>query len=212
MTHFSQIMLAKVDIAFAEMLQSKQSADKDAWLLAAYTSYAYRAGNSCLILSASLSQISFMHPNGLSIGRFSADWSAQQHQCRWWQHDDASTPLVWQENRLYLRRAWQDEQFIQASIQQRLGMISEVMQPLTPWLTSLFQPSPTNNTEPNWQLIACTLASRSQFSIITGGPGTGKTTTVVRLLALLHRLAQQSTPSQSLQVGLSAPKIGRAHV
>ena len=206
MTHFSQIILAKVDIAFANLLQSKQSADKDAWLLAAYTSYAYRAGNSCLILSESLSQISFIHPNGLSIGRFSANWSAQQHKCRWWQRDDASTPLVWQENRLYLQRAWQDEQFIQVSIQQRLDMISEVMQPLlTPWLTSLFQSSPTHTTEPNWQLIACALATRSQFSIITGGPGTGKTTTVVRLLALLHRLAQQSTPSQSLQVGLSAP-------
>jgi ATP-dependent exoDNAse (exonuclease V) alpha subunit len=38
----------------------------------------------------------------------------------------------------------------------------------------------------DWQKLACALATRAGFSIITGGPGTGKTTTVVRLLALLQ--------------------------
>jgi exodeoxyribonuclease V alpha subunit len=33
----------------------------------------------------------------------------------------------------------------------------------------------------DWQKLACALAARSAFSIITGGPGTGKTTTVVKL-------------------------------
>jgi exodeoxyribonuclease V alpha subunit len=205
MTHLTQISLSEVDIAFAELLQAKQSADKDAWLLAAYTSYAYRAGSSCLMLADEyLSHTTFTHPNGLSLGRISSEWSSQQHCCHWWQSDNASTPLVWQENRLYLRRAWQDEQFIQTSIQQRLGNISEIQQPLTTCLTALFQSTLSNHTEPNWQLIACALATRSQFSIITGGPGTGKTTTVVRLLAILHRLAHQSGKS-SMHVGLSAP-------
>ena len=40
----------------------------------------------------------------------------------------------------------------------------------------------------DWQKVACAIAVRQGFSIITGGPGTGKTTTVVRLLAVLQHL------------------------
>jgi exodeoxyribonuclease V alpha subunit len=60
----------------------------------------------------------------------------------------------------------------------------------------------------DWQKIACALAARSGFSIITGGPGTGKTTTVVRLLALLQALAL-AAPSPArhdpLRIRLAAP-------
>ncbi|WP_067518301.1 exodeoxyribonuclease V subunit alpha [Endozoicomonas ascidiicola] len=40
----------------------------------------------------------------------------------------------------------------------------------------------------NWQKIAVALAATRSFSVISGGPGTGKTTTVTRLLALLMEL------------------------
>lgn len=42
---------------------------------------------------------------------------------------------------------------------------------------------------PDWQMLAAALALRSRLTVISGGPGTGKTTTVVNLLACL--LAQQ---------------------
>lgn len=55
----------------------------------------------------------------------------------------------------------------------------------------------------DWQKLACALATRAGFSIITGGPGTGKTTTVVRLLALLQAPAvEQGRP---LRIRLAAP-------
>ena len=44
--------------------------------------------------------------------------------------------------------------------------------------------------QPDWQKIACAVALRSNFSIITGGPGTGKTTTLTKLLILLVSLMQ----------------------
>jgi exodeoxyribonuclease V alpha subunit len=44
----------------------------------------------------------------------------------------------------------------------------------------------------DWQKLACALATRGAFSIVTGGPGTGKTTTVVRLLALLQAPAVEA--------------------
>jgi exodeoxyribonuclease V alpha subunit len=55
----------------------------------------------------------------------------------------------------------------------------------------------------DWQKLACALATRSAFSIITGGPGTGKTTTVVRLLALLQAPAVEA--GHPLRIRLAAP-------
>jgi exodeoxyribonuclease V alpha subunit len=40
------------------------------------------------------------------------------------------------------------------------------------------------------QRSACEVAAQGSFTLITGGPGTGKTTTVTRLLAVMMRIAQ----------------------
>ncbi|MFC3285989.1 exodeoxyribonuclease V subunit alpha [Litchfieldella rifensis] len=70
-------------------------------------------------------------------------------------------------------------------------------------LDALF-PTPTG-PEPDWQKIACALAAHSHFAVITGGPGTGKTTTVVKLLALLQSLQLGREGNRSLRIRLAAP-------
>ncbi len=67
-------------------------------------------------------------------------------------------------------------------------------------LNALF---PTDNRL-DWQKAACALAARSPFAVITGGPGTGKTTTVVKLLALLQTLAL-GEGRRPLRIRLAAP-------
>ncbi|MDA9557688.1 exodeoxyribonuclease V subunit alpha [Vibrio sp.] len=42
----------------------------------------------------------------------------------------------------------------------------------------------------NWQKVAASVALTRRFSVISGGPGTGKTTTVVKLLAALIKQAE----------------------
>ncbi|GHC17072.1 exodeoxyribonuclease V subunit alpha [Aidingimonas halophila] len=69
-------------------------------------------------------------------------------------------------------------------------------------LATLFPAS--SHTPYDWQQTACALAARSRFAIITGGPGTGKTTTVVKLLALLQTLAL-SESERPLRIRLAAP-------
>ena len=121
---------------------------------------------------------------------------------------EGSNPLVLVGNRLYLRRFWAYEQQVLDQISQRLkatttanhgpnsGTIRDI-------LTALF---PEAHTAPDWQKVACALAVRNRFNIITGGPGTGKTTTVLKVLALLQSLSlADSGASRPLRIKLAAP-------
>jgi exodeoxyribonuclease V alpha subunit len=130
-----------------------------------------------------------------------------------------NTPLVRSERngnvRLYLRRYWQYEQDIRSLIGARLTVDTQdaaqaANQDDTATLTRALAALFTPGHELDWQQAACALASRSPFAVITGGPGTGKTTTVVKLLALLQALALGETaPAGStprpLRIRLAAP-------
>lgn len=70
------------------------------------------------------------------------------------------------------------------------------------WLDVLFDHAPREGGA-DWQKIACAIALRGQLAVITGGPGTGKTYTVARLLALLFATAGEK--AGSLRVALAAP-------
>lgn len=114
------------------------------------------------------------------------------------------TPLVLDGKRLYLRRYWQYQQILDANIHRRLPPIRDTLtEALLVQLKTLFPGSPE---QPDWQKIACVLALRSRFTIITGGPGTGKTTTLTKLLALLLQLAEdESGGTRKLNILLAAP-------
>ncbi|MFD1384525.1 exodeoxyribonuclease V subunit alpha [Rhodanobacter aciditrophus] len=119
-----------------------------------------------------------------------------------------SSPLVFVQEEassfLYLRRYWRAEQIIVNGIADRLDRATSVSErDIRDWLTALFgQVSQVDDTD--WQRVACGIAASNHFSIITGGPGTGKTTTVLRLLALLQgqRLVNGLSP---LAIRLAAP-------
>ena len=112
-------------------------------------------------------------------------------------------PLVLGGERLYLRRYWNYERAVAASLRQRLATPEPLPADLAERLDRLFPPDPDAGGEPDWQKLACALAVRGAFSIVTGGPGTGKTTTVVRLLALLQ--APAVAAGRPLRIRLAAP-------
>jgi len=121
-----------------------------------------------------------------------------------------TTPLVLNGTRLYLRRFWRYEQRIAEGILQRLALPSALADPesapaqtLARALGQLFQSS-----EPvDYQKLACALAARNRFAVITGGPGTGKTTTVVNLLAAVQAVAGESPEraGRKYRIRLAAP-------
>ncbi|QGU34053.1 exodeoxyribonuclease V subunit alpha [Thermochromatium tepidum ATCC 43061] len=104
---------------------------------------------------------------------------------------------------LYLRRYWTYEQRIQAGLSARLHRTLDQPEDRMRALLEVLFEAEESGTLP-WQRIACALAACRAFAIITGGPGTGKTTTVVRLLALLQSLALEAGASP-LRIRLAAP-------
>jgi exodeoxyribonuclease V alpha subunit len=111
-----------------------------------------------------------------------------------------NTPLVLDGGLLYLRRFWRDEARVADAILSRLAP-SDVPADLAQELDRLF---PVEAGALNWQKVACAVAARGSFAVITGGPGTGKTTTVVRLLGLLQTLAHRRNEPR-LRIRLAAP-------
>jgi exodeoxyribonuclease V alpha subunit len=103
-----------------------------------------------------------------------------------------------------------------AGYEQRVGqsLLHRASEPLAvpeaaarEWLDRFFVPNPeAPNPQPHnltdWQKVACAVALRARLSVITGGPGTGKTYTAARLLALLLALHPDGSP---LRVALAAP-------
>jgi len=107
-------------------------------------------------------------------------------------------PLVVEQNRLYLQRYWQYEQRLAEQLQL---MIRGAPLPNLANLDGLLdQYFPKSSNAKDWQREAAKVAVTQPFSIITGGPGTGKTTTVVKILAVLQELVDQP-----LLIALAAP-------
>jgi exodeoxyribonuclease V alpha subunit len=111
-----------------------------------------------------------------------------------------TSPLVLSGTRLYLRRYWNYERAVADCLAKFRPATAEAPSKLESRLKHLF----AGNSEEQKQ--ACATAARHRFAIITGGPGAGKTTTVVRLLALLQTAAMESSePQQALTIRLAAP-------
>jgi exodeoxyribonuclease V alpha subunit len=98
----------------------------------------------------------------------------------------ASRPLVLDGNRLYLHRYWHYE----SRLAERLGeLLARAPEPIDirPLRRDggLFDYGWVGDDATHWQAVAAAVALRHRFSVISGGPGTGKTYTVLRLIRLL---------------------------
>jgi exodeoxyribonuclease V alpha subunit len=224
--------LRPLDHAFAGFLH-REVRDADALLLlaAALVSHQLGRGHVCLDLADTLADATLTlslppadddvaagarpaPPGELLAGVSVARWQAALADPRVVGDGAGATPLVLAGTRLYLRRYWQYEREVRAAIEARVAVTAALQArlpaaALRSALDVLFAPAAPAGAlaAADWQKIACALAARSAFAVITGGPGTGKTTTVVRLLALLQSLALAGElgTARALRIRLAAP-------
>lgn len=129
-----------------------------------------------------------------------------------------NTPLVISRGRLYLRRYWQYE----AAAARYLAAVCRAP---APWQTPKAQlkqalkllfpaqsgAAVTGMGEPDYQKVAAAMAASGCFTVISGGPGTGKTTTVAKLLLLLLSVnPKRSRILLAAPTGKAAARIGES--
>ena len=118
---------------------------------------------------------------------------------------DHNAPLVFEHGQLYLRRYWRYEQSLADALRARSSTTS-AMTVDKAWrdqrLAELFPLLATDPHDAQAQAASALLDTR--LLLLTGGPGTGKTTTVTRALVLAVEAAQ-SAGQPPPRIALAAP-------
>jgi exodeoxyribonuclease V alpha subunit len=205
--------LRPLDVAFARFIaeHAGEGASPLLPLAAALLAHMEGLGHTCLPLAdlaagdlqpAQPEFADALRPALRSLDLDATAWQALLGASRVVQDDGA--PLVLEHGRLYLRRHWQDERTLVHAVFARTaaalpwqGVSPESVRPL---LDRLF--GPPAEAVFDWQRLACAAALRGRLTVLTGGPGTGKTYTAARLIALLLATAAQP---ERLRIGLAAP-------
>lgn len=119
---------------------------------------------------------------------------------------DLVEPLVVDGDALYLDRHWNDEVAVAADLRARAGV--ELDADAAAWAAlDRYFPDPRSGG-PDLQRAAAVAALEHQLAVIAGGPGTGKTRTVARLLAVLASSDGSvggAGAGRPLEIALAAP-------
>ncbi|MCB1734630.1 MAG: exodeoxyribonuclease V subunit alpha [Gammaproteobacteria bacterium] len=192
-------LLRAIDAQFADQLARLfAEADPIAMLSAAWVSRRLGDGHVCLDLVAGVPWL-----DAPDQGRTPdlVQWKSALSDAGFVGGPGETQALILDGSRLYLQRYWEYEQTLAARLRTRATRIEDIdLVQLKSGLERLFDSSAP---QPDWQKIAAATAVLHRFTVISGGPGTGKTHTLAAILALL--IEQAETAGQSLRIGLAAP-------
>lgn len=168
-------IVSRLDLAFAKFLSQRthlDTADKKAFeSLVAFLSQQQHHGHTCVEITDADKRILL----------------ASGFACESPHSEPVAYPLIIEANRLYLQRYWSYENRLATRLRQ-ISTITHAANNLDSLLDRYFG---KQFDESDKQRQAATLACRQALCIITGGPGTGKTTAICKILAVLQELADK---------------------
>jgi exodeoxyribonuclease V alpha subunit len=200
--------LIAIDIHFGGLISRLSAGSSgNVVLAAALASMATRAGHACLELSAwTAKEVGTADGSSCRCPELPL-WLAELTASSAVGDGRDATPLVLEKDRLYLHRYWQYETEVAEFVIGRGKLPDVEVSPdgLGEVVARLF-PEPVNGCDR--QRLAAMAAVLRPFVVINGGPGTGKTTTVARIIALL---VEQWGENENIRIALAAP-TGKAAV
>jgi exodeoxyribonuclease V alpha subunit len=200
----AQRLIAPLDLHFARfMLESAEQGGECLGLAAALVSAARSDGHVCLDLAALADTPLMTGIAGEWVSSSLTEWRDCLLQSGVVGRPGSWQPMILDEgDRLYLHRYWDYEQRVGQSLLSRSSHLTEGVDErlLEEGLARLFN-APDASGQVDWQKVAGATAALQRFCVISGGPGTGKTSTVVRILALLR----QQPGGAKLRIALAAP-------
>ena len=195
---YEEGFIRSLDLAFAEFIAEQEAAHVESVslnvaLLAAHLSQRLGEQDSCIKLCELKQVFQGIHrfPDVATLKKMLLQ--ASSVACIEQDDEATSRPLVLLNEHLYLQRYWQYEKNLAAIIREKSSIILKIDYNVARDLVDVLFPDNGNYVGSSkiydWQKIAVSASANKLFSMITGGPGTGKTTTVTRLMALLNGLA-----------------------
>lgn len=201
-----QNILADIDIQLYQFFKELAGNQEEVLLSAVLLSYLYRQGDVCLKLDEVASSTLF--PEADAPSNFIAPdldtWLQALQKSELVGTPGSFKPLILDEHqRLYLHKLWHFENGLAEKIIKKCSSKNKVIDTelLSESIDNLFPDS--ENHEVNWQKVASIAALYNHFTVISGGPGTGKTSTVVRILALI--VEQVLERGEKISIALAAP-------
>lgn len=201
-----------VDVAFAQTLGRLAGEEREiVWAAAALASRAVGGSSVCFDVRAFVASVGLR--DALASEPTIAGWPAADE----WlatiatsplvvgpaEAEHRAAPLVIDGDRLYLERYWYFEREVAAMLIRRAGAAESV--PAERLQSSLDRLGLARaDGRVNAQRLAAALAVCRRLGVITGGPGTGKTYTVAKILALLVEGALDRT-GVAPRIALLAP-------
>jgi exodeoxyribonuclease V alpha subunit len=177
---------------FAEFVanQAQSGIDDLPSLSAALVSEANQNGNVCIELGSfngrPLFISNYIDATEIPCGIDSASWCAQLRACRCVGGPNDSAPLTLEGERLYLNRYWNYENSVAGKIRTMLEIGDDYdSERISRQVELVFTDSDAVDQD---QKFAVGTAAQKHFCVISGGPGSGKTSTVIRILSVLIAL------------------------
>ena len=207
--------VSSADVHFANFIgEIDKNNDPDVFLAAALVSRSTGNGDVYLDLGGVPETLISLELNGDTAVKSLelSEWSKKISQSRSVGSPGDFCPLILDnKNRLYLYRYWEYENHVSEAISRRMREdIPNIDRTLLKGgLKRLF---PKNDDDSKWLKVAAVIAAFKKFCVITGGPGTGKTFTMAKILALLLELSRKNTLNILLAAptGKAAARIGES--